>query len=252
MLKINPNISINEPAGVLIKTTCVDFPGFVAGTFFLKGCNLRCPYCYNHKLVKNSNDNADLVTLEDLFSHLEKRKNVLQGLVISGGEPLLNQRTYLIIQKAKELGYKIKIDTNGTLPNQLEELLNDSLLCPDFVAMDFKTSPQKYPLLIGKNSTDSFTANYFSSVLEKSINLISKLPENKREWRTVLVPGLVDLTDIEIMKKMLPENASWQFAQFQNNNCLNPDYNDLEPYSESEINELITKARETIKNSELR
>ena len=84
-------LSLNEPAGVLVKTTCVDFPGRVAGSFFLKGCNLRCPYCYNTELVlgvKNE-ETSSLNTIQELFSHLEKRQGILSGLVISGGEPLL-------------------------------------------------------------------------------------------------------------------------------------------------------------------
>ena len=125
-------LPINEPAGILVKTTCVDYPGRVAGSFFLKGCNLRCPYCYNTVLVSGTNSLESLNTVEELFAHLEKRQGILSGLVLSGGEPLLNPYTPIIIKKAKELNYKIKIDTNGTLPDELESFINNSELNNSF------------------------------------------------------------------------------------------------------------------------
>ena len=123
-------LDLNKPAGVLVKTTCVDFPGRLAGSFFLKGCNIRCPYCYNIGLVLSDSEipagtqTEPLNSVAELFAHLEKRQGILSGLVISGGEPLLNPYTPLIIRRAKELGYKIKIDTNGTLPEKLSALIS--------------------------------------------------------------------------------------------------------------------------------
>ena len=116
-------LSLDKPAGILVKTTCVDYPGHLAGSFFLRGCNLRCPYCYNINLVEAHND-EELVSITDLFAHLEKRQGILSALVISGGEPLINPYTPIIIKKARELGYKIKLDTTGTLPDELEFFLN--------------------------------------------------------------------------------------------------------------------------------
>ncbi|MBQ9630473.1 MAG: radical SAM protein, partial [Treponema sp.] len=111
-----------EHAGALFKTTLVDFPGLVACSFFLRGCNMRCPYCYNVGLVLNEDD-KNLSSIAELYAHLEKRKNVLSGLVVSGGEALANSLTPEIIKEAKSLGYKIKLDTNGTLSEKLEELV---------------------------------------------------------------------------------------------------------------------------------
>lgn len=136
------SLNQTEHAGALFKTTLVDFPGRVACSFFLRGCNMRCPYCYNTGLVLNEDD-PSLSSLNDLYAHLEKRKNVLSGLVISGGEALVNPHTPVIIQKAKSLGYKIKLDTNGTLPEKLSALCEDASTRPDFIAMDIKTSPDR-------------------------------------------------------------------------------------------------------------
>lgn len=248
-------LSLNEPAGVLVKTTCVDFPGRVAGSFFLKGCNLRCPYCYNTELVlgNKNEENSSLNTIQELFSHLEKRQGILSGLVISGGEPLLNPYTPLIIKKAKSLNYKIKLDTNGTLPNELEYFVQNPELCPDFIAMDLKTSPQKYATILC-NPKSKFYNNeeYFFNNLKKSIQIISNFPQENREWRTVLVPNLVTKEDIQIMAKMLPSDAIWQFAQFQGGNCIDSSYNSLTPYTDAQLNELIDYAKTFISSSFLR
>ena len=252
-------LDLNKPAGVLVKTTCVDFPGRVAGSFFLKGCNIRCPYCYNIGLVLTDSEmpaNIEpepLSTVAEVFAHLEKRQGILSGLVISGGEPLLNPYTPLIIRRAKELGYKIKIDTNGTLPEKLRSLVEDPELRPDFIAMDIKTSPSRYATLIcGEKSPFFGKADYFEKTLRESAELVAAYPADCREWRTVLVPGLVTKDDIAEMAKLLPQNASWQFAQFMNQNCLDPAYNEIYPYTDQEAAELIDYAKTFISGSNLR
>lgn len=246
-------LSFDKPAGVLVKTTLVDFPGIVAGSFFLRGCNLRCPYCYNRGLVENTDSTESFNTINELFSHLEKRKGLLHGLVISGGEPLLNPYTPVIIKKAKSLGYKIKLDTNGTLPSELEFFISNPELHPDFIAMDIKTSPYKYASMLCNPASKFFCKDeYFEKVLKKSIELISNYPADQREFRTVLVPLLLQKEDIETIGKMIPEDSSWQFAQFRNENCLNPDYNKINPYSDKEIKELIDFAKSFVKGAELR
>jgi len=260
----------NEPAGVLIKTTGVDFPGRIAGSFFLRGCNLRCPYCYNTELVtgnKNAQQNQNnensqnqintqlntLNTIDELFSHLEKRQGILSGLVISGGEPLLNPYTPLIIKKAKELNYKVKLDTNGTLPQELSFFVENENLKPDFIAMDLKTTPEKYAsVLCNKVSKFYNNTEYFFKNLQESIKIISSYPQDCREWRTVLVPPLVSKDEIKIMAQMLPTDATWQFAQFQPGNCICPEYNNITPYTDSEIQDLVDFARTFIPNANLR
>ena len=252
-------LDLNKPAGVLVKTTCVDFPGRVAGSFFLKGCNIRCPYCYNIGLVLSDSEmpagieTEPLNTVSELFAHLEKRQGILSGLVISGGEPLLNPYTPVIIKKARELGYKIKIDTNGTLPEKLRALIENPELHPDFIAMDIKTSPTRYSTLIcGENSSFYNNSDYFEKILKESAELVATYPSDCREWRTVLVPGLVTKEDIAEMAKLLPQDASWQFAQFMNKNCLDPSYNEIYPYTDQEAAELIDYAKTLIKNANLR
>lgn len=251
------DLPLDRPAGILVKTTCVDFPGHLAGSFFLKGCNLRCPYCYNRELVLGFNDDKEdastLASIEELFTHLEKRKGLLTGLTISGGEPLLNPYTPLIIQKAKELGYLIKLDTNGTLPEELEALINNQELKPDFIAMDLKTSPDRYAIEIcNKNSPFYGKVDCWENKVKRCAEITASYSPEKREYRTVLVPPLVQKADIKKMAEILPADASWQFAPFRNENCLNPAYNDILPYTDAEIEDLINYAKSFITGANLR
>ena len=274
-----------EPAGALIKTTLVDFPGRVASSLFLKGCNLRCPYCYNGELVtppteKNRGsavsagstaDTNHLATLRDVLAHLEKRRNVLTGFVISGGEPLLFPHLAELITEAKKLGYKIKLDTNGTLPDRLAAIMQNPATEPDFIAMDIKTAPERYDLLAPHTTrpesnaitsadnaiapaTDAPAANAtdLARKLAASARLIATLPADAREWRTVLVPPLVTRKDISAMAALLPADASWQFAPFRNENCLDARYNAVAPYTDAQATELVSYAQTLIAGARLR
>ena len=139
---------MNEKIGALVKTSLVDFPGTVCAAVFLKHCNLRCPYCYNAQLVTKPQDDNGLFTITEIKNHLIKRKDVLDGLVISGGEALLNPDTKELILFAKKLNYKIKLDTNGTMPELLQQITENPQTRPDFISMDIKTSPHKYHRLL--------------------------------------------------------------------------------------------------------
>ena len=245
-------LPLNKPAGILVKTTCVDYPGIVAGSFFLCGCNLRCPYCYNTGLVLGDKSES-LNTIQELFDLMKKRQGILKGIVISGGEPLLNPYTPLIIKEAKKYGYKVKLDTNGTLPDELEAFLSNPELRPDFIAMDIKTSPKKYAKLLCPDfSKFKDIPEFWENKLIRSASLIASLEADKREWRSVLVPPLVTKDDIKAMAELLPEDASWQFAQFLNQNCLNPAYNEISPYTDSEVEELIKYAKSLRQGANLR
>lgn len=237
--------------GVLIKTTAVDFPSVLATSVFLTGCNLRCPYCYNKALVTSNLSSEEGVTFEEIINHLEKRKNVLKGFVISGGEALLSPHLEPLIRKAKKLGYKIKIDTNGTLPLLLEKLIQNPELCPDYIAMDVKTSLKKINILMPFCDKPE-QIEKMQEAIKESIKILSKFPAEKREFRTVLVPPLVNKTDIEEIAQTLPKDASWQFAQFRNENCLDSTYNEIAPYIEKEAIELVEYAKTFIPGANLR
>ena len=130
----------------LQKVTLLDFPGHVACTVFLGGCNFNCPFCYNASLI-GSIDAEELMSSDEFFKYLNNRKGILDGVAITGGEPLLHKEVKEFIQKIKNLGFKVKLDTNGSFPKVLKNLIDEQLV--DYVAMDIKNILDKYCLTVG-------------------------------------------------------------------------------------------------------
>ncbi len=133
------------------KMTMLDFPGKVACTLFTAGCNFRCPFCHNALLVTEI-DAAATYDEKEIFSYLEKRRGILDGVAITGGEPLMNRDIPDLLRKIKALGYAVKLDTNGSYPDLLKSIVNDGLV--DYVAMDIKNSKEKYALTVGLPTFD--------------------------------------------------------------------------------------------------
>ena len=129
----------------LQKTTLLDYPGKVACTVFLGGCNFRCPFCQNSEILSAASPAA--YTEEELFAFLQKRRGILEGVCVSGGEPLLHEEAEGLLKKIKVFGYCVKVDTNGSFPARLKKLCKAGLV--DFVAMDIKNSPAKYAQTCG-------------------------------------------------------------------------------------------------------
>ena len=129
----------------LQKLTLLDFPGRTACTVFLGGCNFRCPFCHNYDLV--AEPSAPLMQEEELLAFLQKRKGLLDGVAITGGEPLMRRELPALLRKIKALGYPVKLDTNGSFPARLKALVEEGLV--DYVAMDVKNSPARYGETVG-------------------------------------------------------------------------------------------------------
>ena len=171
-----------------LKTNLLDYPGHLASTVFLGKCNFRCPFCHNSMLVLEP-QNAEQIDFETVLSHLNKRKNILEGVCITGGEPTLNPKLTDLIRAIKDVGLLVKLDTNGYRPDILEKLFNDNLI--DHIAMDIKSSRNNYHIACGLNNIDI-------GIISKSINLI-KEKSPSYEFRTTLVKGIHtddDLLDI--------------------------------------------------------
>lgn len=243
----------------LLKTTTVNFPGHLATAIFLPGCNLRCDYCYNTELACSDlngaaleNSENEYFSLEEVFAHLEKRRKVISALAISGGEPFFSPHLEKIIEYASKLNYKIKIDTNGLFPEKLSSIisLNDAIT---MIALDLKTAPSRYyELLPGKSVSKK---ELCEKKILSSISLLRSLEKEKKlkvEYRSVLVPGLLGKSEIIKIGKLLPKNADWEFARFLPGNCLNPRLNTIKAYSEEEISELLSYAKNFVSNARLR
>ena len=171
-----------------LKTTLLDYPGHIASTVFLGKCNFRCPFCHNSMLVLEP-QNAEQIDFETVLSHLNKRKNILEGVCITGGEPTLNPKLTDLIRAIKDVGLLVKLDTNGYRPDILEKLFDDNLI--DHIAMDIKSSRNNYHIACGLNNIDI-------GIISKSINLI-KEKSPSYEFRNTLVKGIHtddDLLDI--------------------------------------------------------
>ncbi len=134
--------------GGLTKLTLLDFPTKVACTVFTTGCNFRCPFCHNGGLVQGYN--IEQLSEDDVLAFLEKRKNVLEGICLTGGEPLLQSGVKEFLHKVKAIGYCVKLDTNGAFPDKLQELVKEKLV--DYVAMDIKNSKALYSEMVGVNA----------------------------------------------------------------------------------------------------
>jgi pyruvate formate lyase activating enzyme len=158
------------------KTTLLDYPKHLAATIFFGGCNMRCPFCHNASLVSGI-ASQPIIPEQEVLSYLAKRKGILEGVCITGGEPTLNPDLVAFITKIKELGLKVKLDTNGTNPQLMKTLVEDKLI--DYIAMDIKNSKEKYALTAGLNH---FT---IEPILESADFLLTSPIEY--EFRTTIV-----------------------------------------------------------------
>lgn len=144
----------------LEKLSLVDFDGYVSATIFTGGCNFRCPFCHNSPLVLSHKD-LGTIPESEVLEYLIKRKNILEGVCISGGEPTLNNDLPLFIEKVKTLGYKVKLDTNGTNPEMVKSLYNAGLV--DYFAMDIKNDKENYSSIVG---IDNFSTKKVEKTVE--------------------------------------------------------------------------------------
>ena len=191
------------------KLTALDFPGKIACTVFTPGCNFRCGFCHNAALV-TAGEMPEDINAEEVFSYLRKRRGILDGVVLTGGEPLLQSGIGDFLREVKALGYLVKLDTNGSCPEKLEELLKESLV--DYVAMDIKNSPEKYAKTCGVKLLDW-------SKIEKSIDIImNRAPDY--EFRTTAVAQLHNDEDFFAMGELIKGAKSWYIQKFVDSGAL--------------------------------
>ncbi len=221
------------------KTSLLDYPECISAIIWTMGCNFRCPFCYNKQIVFGD---AEEMPENEILSFLEKRKGLLEGLVITGGEPLLQEDIAAFAEKVKRLGYPIKIDTNGTYPEKLKELIDKKLV--DYVAMDVKAPKNKYNQLTG-TKTDI-------SKIEKSIEIIkSDAPDY--EFRTTFAPELLKKEDVIEIAKWLDGAKLFYLQQFKNEtSMLSSKLDNVAPYSKEYLNETLNEIKPFFKNCYVR
>jgi len=211
------------------KTDLINFPGYVASTVFTCGCNFRCPYCHNPEFVVNGSDETyfgETYTETDVLSYLTKRRSMIDALVISGGEPTLHPDLAQFITEVRKLGLKIKLDTNGSRPHVLRDLLNGNLL--DYVAMDIKAPFQKYALL-GFEDTQA---------IAESI-IILRNSRTEHEFRTTCPKNLITETDFRTIASHIGDDQIWYLQPFNPRKTLDPSYRNAEPYTKEDLEEVI-------------
>lgn len=217
-----------------LEETLIDWPGKIACEIFTAGCNFSCSYCHNHDLAKN-NPNLREYSREEIFNYLKRMKDWIDGIVISGGEPTMNENIVEFIREIKRNipKTKIKLDTNGSFPENLETILKAELI--DYIAMDIKASREKYKLIT--------QSNIDINKIEKSIELIRDYKNNNQnsfdyEFRTTIVPDLLeeqDLLEIGKWLKSMNANKNYVLQQFLPKNCLDSSLNNKKTYSKEQL-----------------
>lgn len=220
------------------KLTLLDFPGRTACTVFTGGCNLRCPFCHNALLVTEMDD--DRFEEEEIFEHLERRKKVLDGIAITGGEPLLQKDIERFLYELKDTGIAVKLDTNGCYPEKLEGILELGLA--DYVAMDIKNSPQKYGVTVG-------VENFDISPINSSIELIKNSGVDY-EFRTTVTENFHTVDDVEEIAKWIQGAKHYYLQNFVDSGNLID--SNCKGVRKEIMYEMLEKARKYIPEAELR
>lgn len=205
----------------LQKQTIIDYPGKIACTIFTFGCNFRCGFCHNPELVID--DGRPEIKKEEILEFLKNRKGFLDAVCITGGEPTLNEDLPEFISKIKELGFLVKLDTNGTNPEMLKELIEKKLV--DYIAMDIKAPLEFYENIanVKVNKND----------IQKSVDLIKKMKEY--EFRITVVPSLFNEKYAKLIGEWLKGSKRFFIQQFRGIKTLDKNFIDKKPFSKEEL-----------------
>ena len=222
----------------LQKLTLLDYPGRIACTVFLGGCNFRCPFCHNGGLALG-NDADGIMSTPELLAFLDSRRGRLQAVCISGGEPTLHRDLPELISEIKSRGFEVKLDTNGTNPEMLSSLIADGLI--DYVAMDIKNSPEKYALTTGVNSN-------FNAVRESAALLMQGRVDF--EFRTTLAKELHNAEDMEIIGKWLSGSEKYFLQTYRDEGDLL--VGGFTAFTPEETKELLAVLKGYIPSAEIR
>lgn len=203
------------------KLSFIDYPEKICTVLFTGGCNFRCPYCHNSPLIYNQ---GETITECFVFDYLEKRKKILDAVCISGGEPTLHNTLYSFIQKIKEKGFLVKLDTNGTHPEILKKLIKENLV--DYIAMDIKAPFDKYPIVTRKKIS--------IHAIKESIDLLQQSSIDY-EFRTTLCKELLTQEDILKIAEYLKGSKRYFLQNFKDGSTILDGQNKFQPFSKKEL-----------------
>jgi pyruvate formate lyase activating enzyme len=199
----------------------IDYPGKVSSIVYTSPCNFKCPFCHNPSLV---GVNEEILGVDEVINDISERSGFIEGVTISGGEPLLQEDLGLFIGILKKMGLKVKLDTNGYLPENMEKLLDKNLI--DYIAMDIKTSPERYQFACG--------VKVDMARITRSIGLI-RGSGVKYEFRTTVVPGLVEEDDMAKIGEMISGAELFSIQQFRNDRTYDELYKKVVPYDDEKL-----------------
>jgi len=225
------------------KMTLIDYPGKIATTVFTVGCNFRCPFCHNPELVELSPETLTLFRGRDreFFEFLEKRRGILDGVCITGGEPTIQRDIVPFMRRIKGMGFSVKLDSNGMRPEILEEVFREGLA--DYVAMDIKNGADRYAETVGNPVS--------MENIRKSIGLIMKsgIPY---EFRTTVVPGIHTEGDFDGIAELIGGAEAYYLQEFRDVKVLDPKLSTLTKGKTVDLERIVERMRKAVKKVGIR
>jgi len=215
------------------KTSLIEVPDHISTVLFVNGCNFSCGYCHVPFLLSNPKTFSE----KEIFEFLEKRKDQIEFVVITGGEPTLQPDLKEFFEKVKELGYKTALETNGSNPQVIETLLKEKLV--NRIMMDIKTNKENYAKF------------YNFEKIQKSINLILNSNINY-EFRTTMVPEYITKENYSDLISLIPNAKEYYIQQFIPDNCKDQKFREMKPYTTKQLEEFCEIAKQKIPNAKLR
>jgi len=210
------------------KLTLIDYPGRIAATVFLTGCNFRCPFCYSSELVLPEKiKNQPKISEKEFFNHLKERKELIEGIVLCGGEPTISKGLTPLIKKIKKMGFSVKLDTNGSDPKLLKTLIDKKLV--DYIAMDIKGPKERYNNFSGTKAD--------VKKIQKSIDIL-KEGKVDSEFRSTIVPTFHKREDVIEMAKWIRGAKRYYLQNFRSEKTIDPKFEKIKPYPQEYLLEI--------------
>ncbi len=220
------------------KSTLIDYPDKIACMIYTIGCNFHCPYCHNPELV---NETAEEISLDSIMRFLRKRTKLLDGVVITGGEPTMHEDLPKVMYRIKKMGYLIKLDTNGTRPAMIRNLIDRKLV--DYIAMDIKSPLEKY--------SNTVARPVFSDTIKQSIKILMSSPI-EYEFRTTVVKSLLSPEDMENIGKEIKGAKRYYLQKYNDRKILNPQFKNKVTYTDEEFKKFKKRLLKYVKICEIR